>query len=132
MGTDCGCGSSLPIYACSGASDTGAITDLTARRLTLEGRGKLSCLAQIGAHIDTAVENARKAGKVLALDGCPIDCARKTLEQHGITGFQHLRVTDLGLKKGQSPANAQNVGVFHQAALQILEKPGETQGACCG
>ena len=71
-------------------------------------------------------------GKVLALDGCPIDCARKTLEQHGITGFQHLRVTDLGLKKGQSPANAQNVGVFHQAALQILEKPGETQGACCG
>jgi uncharacterized metal-binding protein len=132
MSGSCGCGSSAPIFACSGAADTGAISDLTARQLTLTGKGKMSCLAQIGAGNEAVIANTRKAGSVLAIDGCPVDCAKKMLENAGITGFKHLRVTDQGLKKGLSPANAENVAIVVRAADGLLKTNVNNGGGCCG
>ena len=37
------------IFPCSGTSDVGAISDMAARRLTLEGTGRMSCLAGLGS-----------------------------------------------------------------------------------
>jgi len=53
--------------------------------------------------------NAAAAPALLAIDGCPHDCAKKTLELAGFTNIRHVRVTDLGLKKGHSPATAETV-----------------------
>jgi uncharacterized metal-binding protein len=40
---------------------------------------------------------------VLAIDGCPKDCAKKILEKAGIKYFNHLRLTDLGYEKVKTP-----------------------------
>jgi uncharacterized metal-binding protein len=80
---NCQCGEAPKmIYSCSGAADVGEIADRAARKLGRDGVGKMSC---------------------------PIDCARKTLEKAGIGGFAHLRVTDHGLTKGQSPVTDENI-----------------------
>ncbi|MBF0245437.1 MAG: zinc-binding protein, partial [Planctomycetes bacterium] len=45
------------IFACSGAADVGAVTDLAARRLTKEGAGKMFCLAGIGGKVEGFLAN---------------------------------------------------------------------------
>ena len=99
----CGPGPKL-IFACSGAADVGKIADLAARKLTAEGAGKMFCLAGIGGRVSGIMETTRAATAILAIDGCPLDCARKTLEQAGFTRFEHLRLSDLGMEKGKTAA----------------------------
>ncbi len=90
------------IFACSGAADVGEVTDLVARRLDHEGVGKMSCLAGIGGRVSGIIEKTRSAERVLALDGCQLDCARLTLEEADFTGPRHVRMTDLGMEKGKA------------------------------
>ncbi len=97
------------IFPCSGAADTGEISDRTARRLTKTGMGKMFCLAGIGGGVEDILSETRAASLIVALDGCDADCARRTLEKAGFNGFRHLRVTDLGLEKGKSPATHENM-----------------------
>jgi uncharacterized metal-binding protein len=97
------------IFACSGAADVGAIADQAARRMTGDGKGKMFCLAGVGGRVDPIMETTQKAAKVLALDGCPLDCTRKCLEQAGFSDMIHLRVTDMGMEKGNSPATDEAV-----------------------
>lgn len=110
------------IFPCSGASDVGEIADRTARRLTKEGAGKMYCLAGIGGRVEDILVNARAADTILAIDGCELDCARKTLDQAGFTGFRHLRLSDLGLEKGKSPATGGRIAEMAAIAKPLLEK----------
>ncbi len=89
------------IFACSGAADVGALADMAARRLTTDGAGKMYCLAGIGGHVPGIIKTTQKAEKILALDGCPIDCTKLSLEEAGFFEFEHIKVTDLGLEKGK-------------------------------
>ena len=97
------------IFACSGAADVGQISDLAARKLTAEGVGKMFCLAGIGGRVSGIMETTKAASAILAIDGCPLDCARKTLEEAGFSRFEHLRLSDLGMKKGKTPATPEHV-----------------------
>lgn len=97
----CGPGPQL-IFACSGAADVGKISDLAARKLTAEGAGKMFCLAGIGGRVSGIVETTRAATAILAIDGCPLDCAKNTLEQAGFTKYEHIRLSDLGMEKGKT------------------------------
>jgi len=105
----CSC-SSAPrlIFPCSGASNVGEIADHAGRKLTRDGVGKMYCLAGIGGRVSGIMASTESAGKILAIDGCPSDCAKHTLLQAGFTKFEHLRVTDLGLIKGESQVNDVN------------------------
>jgi len=85
-------------FPCSGGSNVGQIANQAAVELTREGAGKIFCLAGIGGHVDGLIEST-KAGKILvAIDGCPVSCARKTLE-HGGFECRHVRLDDLGISK---------------------------------
>lgn len=96
-------------FACSGAADVGHIADLAARKLTREGVGKMFCLAGIGGEVSGILETTRAASKILVIDGCPLNCARRSLEKAGFNDFGHIQLADLGLAKGQSPASDEAV-----------------------
>jgi len=106
------------IFACSGAADVGAITDRAARKLTQRmGPGKMYCLAGIGGRVEGILKTTEEAEKILAIDGCPLDCVKLSLEEAGFAEFEHIKVTDLGLEKGKSPATDENIATIVQAAL---------------
>jgi len=106
----CGCGGAPKlVFACSGAADVGHIADMAARKLTAEGAGKMFCLAGVGGRVSGILATTQAAAAILAIDGCPLDCARKTLEEAGFHEFEHLRLSDLGMEKGQSPATDERV-----------------------
>jgi len=98
------CCSAAPklIFACSGAADVGHVSDLAARKLTAEGAGKMFCLAGVGGRVSGIMATTQAARAILAIDGCPLDCARKTLESAGFTRFEHVRLSDLGMEKGKT------------------------------
>ena len=97
------------IFPCSGAADVGEISDHAARKLTHDGDGKMFCLAGLGSHVESFITNTQAAGKILVIDGCPVDCAKKTLEHAGFSGFLHFKVTDLDCEKGKSPATYETI-----------------------
>ncbi|HAO78054.1 MAG TPA: zinc-binding protein, partial [Verrucomicrobia subdivision 3 bacterium] len=67
------------VYACSGCSDAGELADRIARQLTREGVAEMSCLAGIGGRVKPLVNKANAAERILAIDGCPLNCTRHTL-----------------------------------------------------
>ena len=112
------------IFACSGAADVGEISDRAARRLAAAGAGKMFCLAGVGGQVSGIVESTRAAARILAIDGCPLDCARSTLEVAEIPNFTHLRVTDLGMKKGETAVTPEAVAEVAQKAGAALNESG--------
>jgi uncharacterized metal-binding protein len=117
----CGCACSTGpklIFACSGAADVGALADQAARKLTRQGAGKMFCLAGIGGRVSGIIKSTEAAASILAIDGCALDCAKKSLEEAGILRFNHLRLTDLGFTKGETEVDDVAVGkVVSQAKL---------------
>lgn len=108
------------IFPCSGASNTGEICDKAARVLSKEGDGKMFCLAAIGAKLESFINAAKEAGKVLVLDGCQVNCARKTLEEAGVNSVLHVQITDLGIEKGKSPVNEETIGIVVKEGKKLL------------
>ncbi len=107
----CACGGSVTLLVpCSGAADTGEIADRSARKFTQGGCASLFCLAGVGANLNGFIASAKGVDRLLVVDGCKLDCARKTLAEKGITeNIIHVRVTDLGIAKGKSPATAERI-----------------------
>ena len=99
-----GCGSSeckrtVLLYACSGGANVAEISDRAARELMFTGQGTMFCLAGLGADIQAMVLIARDADLNLVIDGCPMDCAKKIFDRHGLTNYVQIKVTDLGIEK---------------------------------
>jgi uncharacterized metal-binding protein len=115
----CSCAPKL-IFPCSGSSDTGEIADRAARRLTKEGAGKMSCLSGIGGRVSGIMASTKSASRILVIDGCPMNCASKTLEQAGFKEFEHLRLADLGLEKGKSPVSDERIEKVAVKAFTFL------------
>lgn len=106
----CACGAAPKlIFACSGAADVGAVADQAARKMTRDGMGKMFCLAGIGGRVSGIMATTAAAAKVLAIDGCPLNCAKLALEQAGFSGFEHVQLADLGMGKGQTPLTPEAV-----------------------
>jgi uncharacterized metal-binding protein len=115
---------STVVYACSGCSDAGEIADRIARQLTREGVAQMSCLAGIGGRVKSLLSTAEKAERILVVDGCPLNCARHTLELAGFKEFDHLELHKLGIRKGSAPVTGERIATGVASAKQILA--GET------
>ena len=119
---NCACGGGVKlIFPCSGAADVGEISDRAARQMTGRGTGKMFCLAGIGGNISGMIDYAAGADQVLVIDGCSLDCARKTLEEKHIGGFTHFRVTDMDMEKGKSPATEERITAVAEKGINLLK-----------
>ena len=102
--TTCACaGAPKLIFACSGAADVGAIADQAARKLTKDGAGRMFCMAGIGGRLPGILATTQSAARILAIDGCPLNCVKNGLEQAGFKQYEHLQLADLGMEKGKTP-----------------------------
>ena len=87
------------IFSCAGSSNVGQIANQAAIKLAQGGTGRYFCLAGIGGHVSGMIEST-KAGKMLiAIDGCPVACAKKTLEHADFQIDEYVQITDLGIEK---------------------------------
>lgn len=119
-GCACSCSTSKGprlIFSCSGAADVGELADRAGRVLNRSGQGKMFCLAGIGGRVSGILKTTESAVSILAIDGCPLDCAKKSLEEAGFKKVNHLRLSDLGFEKGKT--------VVDEAAVAVVTKKAE-------
>ena len=69
------------------------------------------------------IQTARDADLNLVIDGCPMDCAKKVFDRHGLTNYKQIKVTDLGIEKikGQRCTPEQVDAVIAKAAEIIAD-----------
>ena len=92
--------SQLPlVYSCSGCSNVAQLANNVAVRLDRAGLAEMSCIAGVGGHVNSLVKKAASGRPILAIDGCPLQCVKGCLAQHGVTATEHLVLSSQGLKK---------------------------------
>ena len=103
------CGSSAPILvaACSGRSNVGQIANQVMVEVDKAGAARLFCISGVGAGLPGFLEGAR-TGRLIVIDGCPMQCGKKILEKYEVEPFRYLMVTDLGIKKEDTVGNLDN------------------------
>lgn len=114
------CGGTKLIFACSGSSDVGEIADHAARALQREGKGKMFCGMGIGGRVSGIMKTTEAAECILAIDGCPLNCVKNSLEQAGFTHFSHLCLADIDMLKGQTPCTDEVVSEVVVKAADML------------
>jgi len=100
-GCSCGKADNTFIFSCSGGSDVGGLSERIARALAKGGVGRMYCLAGIGAAVPGMLETAKGACSHITIDGCPVNCAKKILEQAGFSP-RAFNLKDLGYEKGKT------------------------------
>lgn len=90
------------IFACSGSSNVGQIANLAALELTRQGVGRMFCLAGLGGHVSGMIESSKAGKLIVAIDGCTVGCAQKTIEHIGVKIGEYIQVTDLRIEKDHS------------------------------
>lgn len=117
----CACGAAPKlIFACSGAADVGAIADQAARKMTKDGAGRMFCMAGIGGRVPGIMATTQSAAKILAIDGCPLNCVKNSLELAGFKKHEHLQLADLGMEKGKTPLTVEVVAKVAAAGAAKL------------
>ncbi len=114
------------LLPCAGGSNCGQITNKVAVRLDEAGVGSIYCLAGIGAHIDGMVESARGAKRIVALDGCQVACAKKTIEHAGLPVTDWICVTEEGVAKNhQFKLAPEDIALIVRKTKESLAKPAQ-------
>jgi uncharacterized metal-binding protein len=80
----------------------------------------MACLAGISGKVSGIVKSAEAAQSILAIDGCPLDCTRKTLETSGFDRVNHLRLSDLGFEKGNTEVSEASIASVISKAMIYL------------
>ncbi len=135
MANDCCNNSRVLLYACSGASDAGELADRAVRKLWEGGFAAKTCLAGVGADIAGFVSSARGADVNIVVDGCPVACARKSLQRIGIEPISII-LADLGYKRGESAVTEEAIArvadeIKAMADSKMPAATGASSGCCC-
>jgi len=96
----CACGSAnVAIFPCVGAANVGQLSNKIAVELDKQGLGNLMCTVGIGARAPGLMKSAEASDRIIAINGCPVNCATKTMELAGFKVDRTIVISELGIKK---------------------------------
>ncbi len=94
--------SELPLlYSCSGCSTAAQMANYLALQLDRKQVAEMSCIAGVGGNVKKLVRTARSGRKIIAIDGCPLACAKACLTNHSLVPDLHIELTSMGVTKKQ-------------------------------
>jgi len=77
--------SKLPlVYSCSGCSSAAQTSNDVALALDRRNLAEMSCIAGVGGDVKKLVKVAKSGRPIVAIDGCPLACAKSALARHGV------------------------------------------------
>jgi len=93
------------LFVCfGGMSNVGTLTGLAGMEAVKRagpGKAAIFCLGGLPTGAPTVLEKTSKVGRIIVVDGCPLNCARKIVEQAGFHPDATITlVDDCGIKKG--------------------------------
>lgn len=111
------------LFVCfGGMSNVGTLTGLAALRAVKEVGPEqvgIFCLGGLPTGAPNVLDKAAKVKRIITVDGCPLNCARKIVEQAGFTPAVAINlVADCGIQKG--PPSAYNEEDLRAVATHIV------------
>lgn len=97
------------LFVCfGGMSNVGTLTGLAGLEAVKQlepGQAGIFCLGGLPTQSQSVLDKTRAARRIITIDGCPLNCARKIVEQAGFTPAKTINlVEDCGIKKGPPQA----------------------------
>ena len=59
------------------------------------------CTVGIGARAPGLMKSAEASDRIIVIDGCPVNCASKTLELAGFKADRQIVISELGIEKSK-------------------------------
>ena len=91
------------IFSCfGGASNTGITSGLACLEAVKElglTKAAIMCLGGLPTNVKPVFGKTKAAKKIITVDGCPFECARKVVEQAGFKPISIVLTRDIGMKK---------------------------------
>lgn len=87
------------IYSCSGCSNIAQLANDIAVKMDREGFAEMSCIAGVGGNVKPLVKKAQSERRIIAIDGCVLQCAKSCLNNVSVQPDVHYVLTDYGIKK---------------------------------
>ena len=92
------------IFSCfGGASNTGITSGLASLEAVKElglTKAAIMCLGGLPTNVKPVFGKTKAAKKIITVDGCPFECARKVVEQAGFKPTKSIVLTrDINMKK---------------------------------
>jgi len=82
----------------------------------------MSCIAGVGGRVKPLLMKAQNAERILAIDGCPLNCVANTLRVAEVKQFEHLQLQELGFRKGDVAVTDQAIQRGVDAATEVLTR----------
>jgi len=119
----CACGSAnVAIFPCAGAANIGQLSNRIAIELEKQGIVNLMCTAGIGARAPGLMKSAETSDRIITIDGCPLNCASKTLELAGFKPDRQIVISEFGIKKSKERGlEDQEVADTLRKVMEILQ-----------
>lgn len=87
------------VYSCSGCSSAAQMANDLAVSLDRDGIAEMSCIAGVGGGVAPLVETATSDRSIVAIDGCPLECAKQCLDRHDVSPDLHYTLAEEGVPK---------------------------------
>lgn len=87
------------VYSCSGCSSAAQMANYVAVQLDRRGAAEMSCIAGVGGDVPALLKVAHSGRRIIAIDGCPLECVKHSLARHGIDADEHVQLAEHGVKK---------------------------------
>lgn len=118
--------SPVAVFYCAGASNVGQSTMLSSVKAANEvgyDKAALLCLASISAGLANITNAAKSAIGIIAVDGCPMSCAKKTLEKAGFNPDEHIIISkDLNISKNFDLNSSTDLETIKDAVVEKIDK----------
>ncbi|MCX6028826.1 MAG: putative zinc-binding protein [Chloroflexi bacterium] len=114
------------LFVCfGGMSNVGTLTGLAALEAVKQagpGKAAIFCLGGLPTQAPTVLDKTSKVKRIVTVDGCPLNCARKIVETAGFKPDATLTlVNDCGITKGPpTQYTADDLAVVTDAILAAL------------
>jgi uncharacterized metal-binding protein len=105
------------IYSCSGCSSAAQLANHLAIRMDRLGAAEMSCIAGLGGDVKPLVSLAKSGRPIVMLDGCGMQCGRRTLARHGIEPVLHWDLSRLGVRKEKHADFDRQDAAHHEPSL---------------
>lgn len=82
----------------------------------------MSCIAGVGGGVMLILNKALKAERIVAIDGCPLNCVAHSLRGAGVKAFEHLELQTLGFRKGSIDVSDEAIQRGVDAVKEIIAR----------
>ncbi|MFZ5975970.1 MAG: putative zinc-binding protein [Bacillota bacterium] len=112
----------IGILPCQGACNVGAMTNKAALKLVDNETINMVCPLGLPLGIQNIVDMAASNDKHIALNGCPIKCASKSLAAAGFPVYEEITVTDFDVQKNKNFNDETNLDKIETRLKEVINE----------